>query len=91
MDELVQKLIENTVESKSTTRVRKWVVKTDEGYYAILQYWKSPVGECVGVFESDKKGNLDHKKELVCKFSNDYKVGIHAIAELLNANENEKD
>jgi hypothetical protein len=86
-NELIQKLIENTVEAKSTTRVRKWVVKTDEGYYAVLQYWKSPVGDCVGVFKSDKRGNVDGK-ELFCNFSKDHLIGIHAIAELLT---NEKD
>lgn len=87
MEELVQKLLENTVEVKSTTRVRKWVVKTDKGYYSILQYWKPPVGECIGVFESDKKGNLNHKKELAFKFSKEYTIGIHLIAELLNNEE----
>jgi hypothetical protein len=87
-NELIQKLIENTVEAKSTTRVRKWVVKTDEGYYAVLQYWKPPVGDCVGVFKSDKRGNINRKEELFHKFTKDHLIGIQAIAELLS---NEKD
>ena len=83
-EEYIDAAVESMNPVPSTTRVKGWVFKFMDKHYTVLNYWMTPIGEHIAVFESNKKGKKTGQKDLVriegCK---DPVLGIEKLADLL--------
>ena len=83
-DEQIDAAVDSMSPIASNTTVKGWVFRMLDKHYTVLNYWMTPMGEHIAVFESNKKGKKTGSKDLVLlKGCKDPILGIEALAEIL--------
>jgi hypothetical protein len=88
--EHIDQAIDSMSEIPSSTRVRGWSFSFVDKYYVVLNFWMTPMGEHVGVYEANKKGKkLNNNSIVLLQNCKDPVKGIEALADLLIKEETE--